>query len=177
MRSLQEPKHPQGSIVVLFAVLLPIIIMIFIWAINLGILAIRKAQLRNAADLASQAGAGVISQLIIAKAQSHNPPPAASNPLIYLTDNDRSTIANDLAVKFIVEDYLEKNWPAENPQVDFPNSQIEYPANIVNCNGSLEQKSIDLKVDLSVTSKSLFAQLISNSQLNTTQTKSVRICP
>ncbi len=169
-------KDEKGNIATVSALLLPVVVVYMAVVVDAGLLMAKKTHLQALAELAAQAGAVEIGNLVVQKAQAHNPPPEATDPLPYLTDEDRAAITADPQVPSIVQDYLDYNNAANLPL----NLTISYPDNAMNCNGSAAQKRFDLRVTAQETVTTLFPYYYggkSGSQISAQAIMSVPVCP
>jgi hypothetical protein len=166
-----------GTVAVIAALVIPVVLVLMAAAVDLGITMVRKARIVSTSELAVQAGAVTIGDLIIQYAEANNPPPEATDPLLYLTDDDIIAITSHTLVTEKVQEYitLNRTGVGEVPVID-----VWYPDNSIFCDGTAEQRRVDLKVRIQESFPTLFAGVLFGTDQTTieaTSLQSIRICP
>lgn len=170
--------HDQrGVVAVLAALFLPVVLLLLAVLVDAGLLMVRREKLKATAVFAAQAGGTMVSDIIVEKATAHNPPPDATDPLLYLTDDDRVAIGSDPRVGAAVQTYIDANRAgiAEAPTVT-----IRYPDNTISCTGTRDEKHMNLRVAIEETIPILFSPVLFGKQqslLRATAVQSVPLCP
>jgi len=134
----------------LVALWLPVLTLLLAALVDVGLVMVHKERLTNAAEFGAQAGGVAIGGIVIEKAEAHNPPDDATDPLLYLTDEDRAAIMNDSRVRAAVDSIISKNLDVSDPLLHVT---VVYPNNTIDCTNGV--RSVELKVITSFAQKSL----------------------
>lgn len=167
----------RGVIAILAALVLPIAVFLLAVLVDMGMAFVIRSRLQATAELATQAGAVTIGDLIVARAEANNPPPEATDPLLYLSDDDIRVIVSDTSVSASVQQYIAYNHQGIEGT---PNVTIWYPNNTVYCDGTADQRRVDLRVHVRESFASLFPSLFlrtNSGYAEASAIQSVPICP
>lgn len=170
-------RDTRGVVTILAALFLPVIVILLAAVVDIGLTAARREKLQATTDFAAQAGGSMVSDIVVEKAEAHNPPPDATDPLPYLTDDDRIAVANDSRIRDAVQRFIDQNRVG---QPGTPIVTMVYPDNTVNCAGTRDQKSIDLRLTMEETFPTLFPNVFlgqTQRTIRTVTTQSIPICP
>lgn len=170
-------RDTRGVIAVLAALVLPIAVFLIAVIVDMGTAFFIRARLNATTELAAQAGAVTIGDLIVARAEANNPPPEATDPLLYLTDDDIRAIASDASVTASIQQYIAYNRQGIE---GVPDITIWYPDNTIFCDGPAEQRRVDIKVRVRESFTSLFPTIFLGTgagYAEATAVQSVPICP
>lgn len=166
-------RDESGNVAALTALFIPVLVLLIAMLIDFGILILHHARLERTAEFAVQAGAVVVGDLIVEKAEAHNPPDDAVDPLVYLDDADRAAIEADPRVREAVDAYIDSNKDRTLPVV----WEWHYSDNLMNCEGLPEDKWISLRIILRRDVTRIFSISGGIATIEESARQAVPICP